>query len=90
MDKIFGGNPISVIVKLIVLSLVVGIVMAALGLDVFSLIESVQRLALRIYDMGFGAIEWAFRYLLLGAAVVVPIWIIIRLMKLGRRSDENR
>ena len=90
MDKFFGGNPLSVIVRLIVLSLVVGIVMAALGLDVFSLIESVQRLAWRIYDMGFGAIEWALRYLLLGAAVVIPIWIIVRLVKLSGRSGENR
>lgn len=90
MDRFFGGNPISVIVKLIVLSLIVGIVMAALGLDVFSLIDSLQRLAYRIYDMGFDAFAWAFRYLLLGAAVVVPIWIVIRLMKLGSRSGENR
>lgn len=90
MDKIFGGNPVTVIVKLIVLSLVVGIALAALGLDVFSLIESVQRLAMRLYDMGFGAIEWAFRYFLLGAAVVIPIWIVIRLLKLGGRSGEQR
>ncbi|MEZ5923353.1 MAG: DUF6460 domain-containing protein [Hyphomicrobiaceae bacterium] len=90
MDKFFGGNPLSVVVKLIVLSLVVGIVMAALGLDVFSLVESLQRLAMRLYDMGFGAIEWAFRYFLLGAAVVIPIWLVIRLLKLGGRSGERR
>lgn len=90
MDKLFGGNPVTVIVKLAVLSLVVGIVLAALGLDVFSLIESLQRLAYRLYDMGFGAIEWAFRYFLLGAAVVIPIWLIVRLVKLGGRSGSDR
>ena len=90
MDKIFGGNPLTVIVKLAVLSLVVGIVMAALGLDVLSLVESLQRLVVRLYDMGFGAIEWAFRYFLLGAAVVIPIWIVVRLLKIGSRSGADR
>lgn len=90
MDKIFGGNPLTVIIKLAVLSLVVGIVMAALGLDVLSLVESLQRLVVRLYDMGFGAIEWAFRYFLLGAAVVIPIWIVVRLLKIGSRSGADR
>jgi hypothetical protein len=90
MDRIFGGNPLTVIVKLAVLSLIVGVVLAALGLDVFSLIDSLQRLAYRLYDMGFGAIEWAFRYFLLGAAVVIPIWIIVRLVKIGGRSGADR
>ena len=90
MDKIFGGNPLTVIIKLAVLSLVVGVVMAALGLDVFSLVESLQRLAARLYDMGFGAIEWALRYFLLGAAVVIPIWIVVRILKLGSRSGADR
>jgi hypothetical protein len=32
--------------------------------------------------MGFGAVEWMMRYLLLGAVIVIPIWIIGRLWKL--------
>lgn len=90
MDRFFGGNPLTVIVKLIVLSLVVGIVMAALGLDVFSLVDRLQRLVMRLYDMGFGAIEWAIRYFLLGAAVVIPIWLVVRILKLGSRSGDSR
>jgi hypothetical protein len=90
MDRLFGGNPLTVIVKLIVLSLVVGIVMAALGLDVFLLVDSLQRLVMRLYDMGFGAIEWAIRYFLLGAAVVIPIWLVVRVLKLGGRSGDSR
>jgi hypothetical protein len=90
MDRFFGGNPLTVIAKLIVLSLVVGIVMAALGLDVFLLVDSLQRLVMRLYDMGFGAIEWAIRYFLLGAAVVIPIWLVVRVLKLGGRSGDSR
>jgi hypothetical protein len=31
--------------------------------------------------MGFDALRWLWRYLLLGAVVVVPIWLIVRLMR---------
>jgi hypothetical protein len=29
--------------------------------------------------MGFGAIDWSLRYFVLGAVVVVPIWLAMRL-----------
>jgi hypothetical protein len=34
--------------------------------------------------MGFDALRWLWRYLLLGAAVVVPIWLIVRLMRAAK------
>jgi hypothetical protein len=34
--------------------------------------------------MGFDAVRWLWRYLLLGAAVVVPIWLVVRLLRVGR------
>jgi hypothetical protein len=34
--------------------------------------------------MGFGAVEQVGRYLLLGAVVVVPVWLILRLLNAGR------
>jgi hypothetical protein len=38
----------------------------------------------RIWDMGFETVRWLGRYLLLGAAIVVPIWLIMRLMNAPR------
>jgi type IV secretory pathway VirB3-like protein len=39
-----------------------------------------------VWDMGFDAIVWLWRYFLLGALIVVPIWLVLRLMRapLGR------
>jgi hypothetical protein len=34
--------------------------------------------------MGFDAVRWLWRYLLLGAAVVVPIWLILRLTRAAK------
>jgi hypothetical protein len=31
--------------------------------------------------MGFDAVVWLWRYFLLGAVIVIPIWLIVRLMR---------
>lgn len=93
MDRntIFGGNPLGVILRLVVLSIVVGIVLSALGINPRNFLYHLNVLARRIYDLGFGAIEWLIEYLLLGAMVVVPIWIVARVLGLiGGRRDEPR
>jgi hypothetical protein len=90
MERFFGGNPALVLLRLAILSLIVGVVLAALGFSPFEIIDSIRRLAERIYDMGFAAVEKAFRYFLLGAVIVFPVWIVMRLLKsLGRSSGRE-
>ena len=88
MERLFGGNPGLVLIRLVVLSLIVGILLAALGFSPYDIIDSVRRLVQRIYDMGFAAIEKAGRYFLLGAVIVFPIWLIARLLKLMGRGSR--
>ncbi|MGZ8401163.1 MAG: DUF6460 domain-containing protein [Methyloceanibacter sp.] len=87
MERFFGGNPALVLVRLVVLSLIVGVVLAALGFSPFDIIESLQRLVARIYDMGFVAVEKALRYFLLGAVIVFPVWLVMRVLKVMGRSS---
>jgi hypothetical protein len=88
MERFFGGNPALVLLRLVILSLIVGVVLAALGLSPYDVIQNLRELAQRIYDMGFAAFEKAFRYFLLGAVIVFPIWLIMRVLKmLGRESN---
>jgi len=87
MERFFGGNPALVLVRLVILSLIVGVVLAALGFSPFDIIDSLQRLIARIYDMGFAAVEKALRYFLLGAVIVFPVWLIMRLLKVVGRSS---
>ncbi|MEO1719050.1 MAG: DUF6460 domain-containing protein, partial [Pseudomonadota bacterium] len=70
MDKWIGGNPLAVILRLAIISIIVGIVLSALGITPDNFVEQIARLARRIYDLGFGAFEWLGSYLLLGALVV--------------------
>ena len=92
MDKnrLFGGNPIGVIVRLVVLSIIVGIVMSALNIRPENILYHVRLLIQRISELGFGVFEGALGYFLLGAAVVVPVWLIARLLgALGGRSERR-
>jgi hypothetical protein len=88
MERFFGGNPALVVVRLAILSMIVGVLLAALGFSPFDIIESVRELVARIYNMGFAAIEKGWRYFLLGAVIVFPIWFIARLFKFMGRRDE--
>jgi hypothetical protein len=85
VTRFFGGSPAGVLLRLVVISFVVGIVLNALGVSPFDIINGLRNLAWRIYMLGFDSIEWIFRYFLIGAVIVFPIWLIVRLLKLGRR-----
>ncbi|MGE0230787.1 MAG: DUF6460 domain-containing protein [Flavobacteriaceae bacterium] len=88
LERVIGGSPGAVLLRLVVLSIVVGIVLSALGLDPRDILQSITRLIERIYNMGFDAVEWIIRYFLLGAVIVVPIWIVMRLLKVGTQKTD--
>ena len=84
VSRFFGGPPLSVIFRLILLSILIGVILQVLGLDPWNIFDSLRRLVLRVWDMGFDALRWLWRYLLLGAVVVVPIWLVVRLMRVAQ------
>ncbi len=89
VTRFFGGSPAGVLLRLVVISFVVGIVLNALGVSPFDIINGLRELAWRVYMLGFDSIEWIVRYFLLGAVIVFPIWLIVRLLKVGRRGGAG-
>jgi hypothetical protein len=79
LSRFLGGSPLSVAFRLILLSILVGVVLAAIGFDPWNIVSSIRRLFNWIYDLGFDAVNGLWRYFLLGAVIVVPIWLISRL-----------
>jgi hypothetical protein len=77
--RFFGGRPSAVIFRLVLLSILIGVILKVLGLDPLNIINSVRELIRSIWDMGWDAIVWLWRYFLLGAVVVIPIWLLSRL-----------
>ncbi len=84
VNKVFGGTPLGVLGRLILVSILVGVILSALGLDPFDIIQSVERLIRSIWNMGFDAFRWLWRYFLLGAVIVIPVWILMRLFNAPR------
>ena len=88
VTRFIGGSPGRVAVQLIAMSFVVGIILSVLGVSPYDILNGLERLAQRIYNMGFGTVEWIFRYFLLGAVIVIPVWLIMRILKMGRGSSR--
>ena len=80
-SRFLGGPPLAVAFRLILLCVLVGVILHALGFDPGNIIESIRRMVQAIWDMGFDAVRWVWRYFLLGAIIVVPIWLIVRFMR---------
>ena len=80
VNRFLGGSPLAVLAKLILLSILIGVVLSALGLDPWDIVSSIRRLIRNIWEMGFDAVRWLWQYFLLGAVIVIPIWLIMRLL----------
>ena len=78
-SRFLGGSPIAVAARLILLSILVGVVLAAIGFDPYNILRSIQLLFQRLWDLGFDAVNWLWRYFLLGAVIVIPVWLLTRM-----------
>ena len=84
MARFLGDTPLRVFLKLVVVSFLVGVVMSAFGWSPFDVLEGIRNFFIDIWNMGFSAIERFLGYFLLGAAIVVPAFIILRLFSYRR------
>ena len=79
LTRFLGGSPLAVAFRLVLLSILVGVVLAAVGFDPWNILNSIQRLFRRLWELGFDAVSWVWRYFLLGAVIVIPIWLLSRI-----------
>jgi polyferredoxin len=84
LSRFLGGPPISVAVRLVLLCILVGLILHVLGFDPMNIWYSLQNLVRTIWNMGFDAVWRLWRYFLLGAVIVIPVWLVVRLAKGGR------
>lgn len=87
LSRFLGGSPAHVALRLVFLSFVVGIILAALNLDPIDLVTMAVDFAQRLWEMGFEALGRLGRYLVIDAIVVVPIWFVMRLLAMGRQQQ---
>ncbi len=80
LNRFLGDSIGRTLVKLAVISFVVGIVMSALNLSPRALFDGIVRFFQRLWNLGFDAIYGSLEYFFLGAAIVVPAFLLIRLL----------
>jgi len=84
IDRFLGGSPLSVLVRLLFISLLVGAAMAFLGLSPRGLYEAAARFVRSLGDLGFGAVREVGQWVIAGALIVVPLWLLARLFAARR------
>jgi hypothetical protein len=78
-SRFLGGSPLAVAFRLILLSILVGVVLAAIGFDPWNIVRSIRQLVDWVWSFGFETLNWLWRYFLLGAVIVIPIWLLSRI-----------
>jgi len=81
VTQFLGDTPGRTAVKLIVISLVVGIIMSATGFTPLDVWYAFTNFIERLYNLGFEAFGRFGEYLIYGAMVVVPIFLLMRFFK---------
>ncbi len=90
LNRFLGDTPLRVLIRLVVLSFIVGLVLSALNIRPMQIYRWIERVLERIWAMGFEFFGEAVNYLLIGALIVVPIFLVMRLFSFGGGGGRRR
>jgi hypothetical protein len=80
LTNLLGGTPTRVLIKLLVLSVIVGALLYWSGLTPAGLIRAFGAMLESLLGTGWDAVRRIGEFALYGAVIVVPIWLIARLL----------
>ena len=84
VQNFLGGPPLSVFLRLLMASLIVGFFMVWLDVHPLDVFRSLEHFFRHLWEMGFQALNEVGQYVLAGAVLVIPLWVLGRLLKIGR------
>ncbi len=79
MAKLNSNTVVSTIIKVLIVSLLVGFALTLFDITPQQLLANVGGTVQSIFQVGVSMVEWAVPYILLGAVIVVPIWVVVKL-----------
>jgi hypothetical protein len=82
LQRFIGGPPVAVFVRLLFVSLVVGALLVWLDIRPYDVIFWIQRFFNRLWTLGWEAVREVAEYVLAGAAIVIPVWLVMRLFNM--------
>ena len=84
VNRFLGDSIGRTIIKLIVVCLIVSFVLAFFGFTPDNIVDTIRYYFLDLWYNGFQALGRVGDYLLLGAIIVVPVFIVLRLLSIRR------
>jgi len=77
------------LIKILVLSFLVELALHFFEVDPRNLLDNFGETALAIFETVMKFAEWAARYILLGAVVVIPLWLIVWVIGVARGKKNG-
>ncbi len=82
LQRFIGGPPTAVLLRLLFVSLIVGALLVWLDIRPFEIFNALQRFVKRLWTMGWDAVREVAQYVLAGAVIVLPVWLLMRLFNM--------
>ena len=80
LRRFLGGSPLAVVVRLALVSMLVGALLMWLDIRPAEVFQQLTDLLDRLWALGFRSLRDLGAYIVAGAAIVVPVWLILRLL----------
>ena len=75
----------STIVRILLLCLVLGLIISFFNISPEGVLGLLGSTVQRIFAIVAGAVQWAVPYMLIGAVVVIPIWVVVYVYRVARK-----
>ena len=86
MNRSWGG----VILRVFLLCLVVGMALTFAGITPEDLLLSLGSTVQRIFNALVSMVRWTVPYVLVGAVVVVPVWVVMMIWRFARHKIKDK
>ncbi|MBW3097452.1 DUF6460 domain-containing protein [Pseudohoeflea coraliihabitans] len=84
LNRFLGDSPLRTLLKLLVISFIVGVVMSAINWYPVDIYFWLRDMVVHLWETGFAALGRFGSYLVLGATIVIPIFLLLRLVNYRR------
>ncbi|WP_417319389.1 DUF6460 domain-containing protein [Emcibacter sp.] len=82
-------NALGIVWKLIIVSLFVGMALSYFDITPAELIEELPETIGKIVDTAWSGVQWAADYVVLGAIVVVPVWLLMNISNIAGKFRKR-
>ena len=82
LHRLLGGPPARVLLRLVFVSILVGVFLALFDLTPWVLWRSLEILARHLFVFSWDALAEVGQYFVYGLVVVLPVWFVLRLLRM--------